>query len=132
MFSPAEYLTNLRQISLINNLVTPRGQLPSIPPIPQLSSTPAAIPVVATVPGVTPSTECNDVISAIAFCPLTIGVATGLAAALILTYLIRKHGQSILAWFRDKKQQFLAAIRNKLLKNRVIGLLPPSQAIVMA
>ncbi len=131
MFSPAEYLTNLRQISLLNGLVTPRGQLPSIPAIPQIQSAPAGIPVVATVPGVPSPPECADFISAVASSPLTINLAALFAAGLILTFLIKKYGPSILGWFRGKMQLLLASIRNKINKERSILLLPASQTVVM-
>lgn len=129
MFSPSEYLTNLNQTSLLSNLVTPQGQLPSIPSIPKMVSAPAGVPVVATVPS---TTECNDFIRSIASSSLTINVAVTLAAALVLTYLIKKHGPNILAWFRDKMQKFLAAIRSKIFNQRVTALLPASHALVMS
>ena len=129
MFSPAEYLTNLRQTSLLSTLVTPQGQLPSIPSIPKMVSTPVGVPVVATVPS---TTECNDLIHFIASSSLTINVAAILAAALIITHFIRKYGPSILAWFRDKMQKFLGAIRDKISKQRIIALLPESHTMVMS
>lgn len=131
MFSPSEYLTNLRQISLLNGLVTPRGQLPTIPPIPQIQSAPSGIPVVATVPGVPSTTECNDLIRAVASSPLAINLASLFAAGLIFTILIKKYGPSILGWFRDKMQRFLASIRSKISKQRS-NLLQPSVCTVVA
>jgi hypothetical protein len=128
MFSPAEYLTNLRQISLLNGLVTPQGQLPSIPSIPKIQSAPAGIPVVATVPT---APECYDIISAVACSPLAINLAALFAAGLIITVFIKKYGPSILAWFRDKMPRFLASIRSKISKQRTVLLLPASQAVVM-
>jgi hypothetical protein len=127
MFSPSEYLTNLRQISLLNGLVTPVGQLPSIPPIPKMESATAGIPVVATVPA---APECHDIISAVASSPLAINLAALFAAGLILTILIKKYGPSILAWFRDKMQRFLASIRSKISKRRS-NLLQPSVCTVV-
>lgn len=129
MFSPSEYLTNLRQISLLNGLVTPQGQLPSIPQIPKIVSTPG-IPVVATVPPI--SGECNDIINAVASSPLTLGIAAAVAGALLLTYLIRKHGATILHWFRSNAQQFITSIKAKLRKQRTIALLPAAQTMVMS
>jgi len=130
MFSPSEYLTNLHQISLLSGLVTPLGQLPSIPQLPKLQSTPGGIPVVATVPPISSTPECNDIISAIASSPLAINLAVGLGAALVLTTLIKAYGPSILAWFRGKMQRFLAAIRSKISKRRT-NLLQPSLQVVM-
>lgn len=130
MFSPSEYLTNLRQISLLNGLVTPQGQLPSIPQIPQMQSAPAGIPVVAAVPGVSSTAECNDLINAVASSSLAINLAALFAAGLILTVLIKKYGPAILAWFRDKMQSFLAAIRSKISKRRS-NLLQPSVCTVV-
>jgi hypothetical protein len=131
MFSPAEYLTNLHQISLLSGLVTPLGQLPSIPQLPKLQSTPGGIPVVATVPGVPSPPECADLITAVAASPLAINLAALFAAGLILTILTKKYGPSILAWFRDKMQRFLASIRSKISKQRSNLLLPASQTVVM-
>ena len=128
MFSPSEYLTNLRQISLLNGLVTPQGQLPSIPQIPKMASVPG-IPVVATVP--TTSGECNDIIQAVASSPLALGLAATVAAALLLTYLIKKHGPTILQWFRSHAQQFITSIKAKLKRQRTIALLPSAQTVVM-
>jgi hypothetical protein len=130
MFSPAEYLTNLHQISLLSGLVTPLGQLPSIPKIPQLQSAPGGIPVVATVPSVPSATECNDIIRAVASSPLAINLAATFTAAFIITILIKKYGPSILGWFRDKMQNFLASIRSKISKRRS-NLLQPSVCTVV-
>jgi hypothetical protein len=130
MFSPSEYLTNLRQISLLNGLVTPQGQLPSIPSIPQMQSAPAGIPVVAAVSGVPSTAECNDLINAVASSSLAINLAALFAAGLILTVLIKKYGPTILTWFRDKMQTFLAAIRSKISKRRS-NLLQPSVCTVV-
>jgi hypothetical protein len=130
MFSPAEYLTNLHQISLLSGLVTPLGQLPSIPKIPQLQSAPGGIPVVATVPPVPSTTECNDIIRAVASSPLAINLAATFTAAFILTIFIKKYGPSILGWFRVKMQQFLATIRSKIRLQRSNLLQPASQAMV--
>jgi hypothetical protein len=130
MFSPAEYLTNLHQISLLSGLVTPLGQLPSIPKIPQLQSAPGGIPVVATVPPVPSTTECNDIIRAVASSPLAINLAATFTAAFIITILIKKYGPSILGWFRVKMQQFLATIRSKIRLQRSNLLQPASQAMV--
>jgi len=132
MFSPSEYLTNLRQISLLNGLVTPSGQLPQIPQIPQMVSGPG-IPVVATVPGVGVSTgECNDFISAVATSPLVLGIAAAVAGALILTHLVRKHGPAVLQWFRQHAHQFITSIKAKIKRRRAAQLLPGTQSVVMA
>jgi len=132
MFSPSEYLTNLRQISLLNGLVTPAGQLPSVPQIPKLVSSPG-IPVVTTVPGIgvsCSSHECNDLIRTVASSPLAIGIAGVVAAALLLTYLVKKHGPAILKWFRQNAKQFVASITAKLKRQRNVYLLPSSQSVV--
>jgi len=131
MFSPAEYLTSLHQISLLSGLVTPLGQLPSIPKIPQIQSAPGGIPVVATVPPVPSTAECNDIIRAVASSSLAINLAATFTAAFMITILIKKYGPSILGWFRVKMQQFLAAIRSKIRRQRSNLLQPASQAMVM-
>lgn len=128
MFSPAEYLTNLRQISLLNNLVTPRGQLPSIPGIPQINAG-AGIPVVATVPPV--GGECNDIIASLATSTISIKIAAILGTALIVSYFIKKYGRTILDGLRDKMQTILVSIKNKIYKQREIYLLAPSQSMVI-
>lgn len=134
MFSPNEYLTNLRQITLLNGLVTPAGQLPSIPQIPKMAHTPG-IPVVTTVPGIGvsgTSQECNDLIRAVASCRLPIVIAGVVAGALLLSYLVRKHGPAVLQWFRQHAQRFVASIRAKIRKHRSLYLLPGTQSVVMA
>lgn len=128
MLSPNEYLTALRQLSLLNNLVAPVGQLPAVPSITAAGSAPA-IPIIAAVPP-TPS-ECGDIISAVASSPLSLGVAAAVAAVLLLTYLIRKHGPHIMQWFRNNAQQFVARIRAKLKQKRTTYLLPAAQTLVM-
>jgi len=131
MFSPSEYLTNLRQISLLNGLVTPQGQLPSIPQIPQIPSAPGGIPVVAVVGSPTNGTECNDLISAVASSSLVINLAAVFAAGLIITFLIKRYGPHILGWFRSKMHQFLAALRCRIKNKRSNLLQPASCAVVM-
>lgn len=134
MFSPSEYLTNLRQITLLNGLVTPLGQMPQIPQIPKMVSG-SGIPVVTTVPGVginAGGQECNDIIQAVAASPLALGIAGAVAGAIILTYLVRKHGPAILKWFRQHTQQFIASIKAKLRRQRSVYLLSGSQSVVMA
>lgn len=128
MFSPSEYLTNLRQITLLNGLVTPQGQLPAVPQVPKIVSTPG-IPVVATIHPITG--QCNDIIRTVASSPLALGVAAAVAGALVLTFLIKKHGAAILQWFRSHAQQFLSSIKAKLKKQRTVALLPPAQTLVM-
>lgn len=128
MFSPAEYLTNLRQISLLNNLVTPRGQLPAIPPIPQINAG-AGIPVVATVPPA--GGECNDMIASLVTSPISIKLAAILGTALIVTYFIKKYGRTILDGLRGKIQHILASIENKIRKQRTVYLLAPAQSMVI-
>lgn len=129
MFSPAEYLTNLRQISLINWLVTPPGQMPALPPIPQMSPGVQPIPVVATVP---PSQEqCNDIIAALALAPFSLKIAAIIGTAIILTYLIRKYGPTILASLRGKMSDIVGAIKNKISRRRTVYLLPVSHSVVM-
>lgn len=132
MFSPSEYLTNLRQISLLNGLVTPQGQLPHLPQIPKMVSGPG-IPVVATVPGIGVSTgECNDFIRTAATSPLVLGIAAAVAGALILTHLVRKHGPAVMQWFRQHAQQFIASIKARIKRQRATQLLSGTQSVVMA
>jgi len=128
MFSPAEYLTNLRQISLLNGLVTPRGQLPAIPPIPQMNAA-GPIPVVATV---TPAGgECNDMIGFLAASPLTLKIAAIVGAALILTYLVKKYGRHILPSLRARLKDIVQSIQNKIRNQRPVYLLPVPQSVVL-
>lgn len=131
MFSPSEYLTNLRQISLLNGLVIPRGQLSSIPQIPQMQSAPGGIPVVAVVGFPTNGTECNDFINAVASFPLAINLAALFAAGLIITFLVKRYGPHILGWFRSKMHQFLAVLRCKIRNKRSTLLQPASYAVVL-
>lgn len=129
MFSPSEYLTNLRQISLLNGLVTPRGQLPAIPPIPQMAPGVGPIPVVATVPA--SQEQCNDMIALLAGSTVALKIAAIIGAALILTYLVRKYGRTILTSLRSKIQDIVLAIQNKISRQRSVSLLPVSQTVVM-
>ena len=134
MFSPNEYLTNLRQITLLNGLVTPPGQLPSIPQIPKMVHS-QGIPVVTTVPGIGVSgnsQECYDMIRSVAMSPLAISIAGAVAGALLLTHLVRKHGPAVLQWFRQHAQQFIASIKAKIKRQRATQLLPGTQSVVMA
>jgi hypothetical protein len=128
MFSPAEYLTNLRQISLLNGLVTPRGQLPSIPAIPQINAG-VGIPVVATVPPV--GGECNDILASLASSTISIKIAAILGTVLIVSYFIKKYGRTILDGLRGKIQHILASIEDKIRKQRTVYLLAPAQSMVI-
>jgi hypothetical protein len=130
MFSPAEYLTNLRQISLLNGLVTPRGQLPTIPAIPQVNGAGGVIPVVATVPPA--GTECNDIITSLANSTISIRIAAIVGTALIVAYFIKKYGRTILAGLRGKIQHILASIESKIWKQRTVYLLAPAQSLVIS
>jgi hypothetical protein len=117
MFSPAEYLTNLNQISLLNGLVIPFKPIgPSIP-------------VVATVP---PGAEqCNDVISFLAASPIGLKTAAIIGAAIILTYLIKKYGRTILTSLQSRIKDIVLAIQQKINRQRTVQLLPVSQTVVM-
>jgi len=128
MFSPSEYLTNLRQISLLNGLVTPRGQMPAIPPIPQMNVGPG-IPVVATVPPA--GGECNDMIGFLATSSLGLKIAAIVGTALIVAYFVKKYGKTILTGLRGKIQQILASIENKIRKQRTVYLLAPAPSMVI-
>jgi len=129
MFSPAEYLTNLRQISLLNGLVTPRGQLPAIPPIPQMSPGVGPIPVVATVPA--SQEQCNDMIAMLAGSTVALKIAAIIGAALLVTYLIKKYGRTILTALQSRMKEIVLAIQNKISRQRSVYLLPVSQTVVM-
>jgi hypothetical protein len=134
MFSPSEYLTNLRQLTLLNGLVTPPGQLASIPQIPKLVSN-SGVPVVTAVPGVGltgTSHECNDLIRSLALSPLAISIAGAVAGALILMHLVKKYGPAVMQWFRRNAHQFIASIKAKLKKQRTTYLLTGNQFLVMA
>lgn len=128
MFSPAEYLTNLNQMVLLQGLVTPRGQLPQIPSMPKMSGT-IGIPVITTVPST--FEQCNDLIQTIGSSPLVLGLAASLASGLILYYLVKKHGPVILQWIRKNMYQFVASIKRRLRLQRKLHLLPGSQSVVM-
>lgn len=128
MFSPSEYLTNLRQISLLNGLVTPRGQMPAIPPIPTMTPG-VGIPVVATVPPV--QGECNDMLAFLVTSSLSIKVAAIIGTALIVAYLVKKYGKSILVSLRSKIKEILVSIENKFRKQRSVYLITPTQSVVM-
>lgn len=129
MFSPAEYLTNLRQISLINRLVTPPGQMPALPPLPQMSPGAGPIPIVATVP--ISQEQCNDIIAALALTPFSLKIAAIIGAAILLTYLIRKHGPTILASLRSKMSDIVVAIKNKISRQRTVYLFPVPESVVL-
>ena len=130
MFSPAEYLTNLRQVSLLNSLVTPWGQLPAIPAIPQVNGAGGVIPVVA---AVSPTTgECYDMITSLANSTISIKIAAIVGTALIVAYFIKKYGRTILAGLRSKIQHILASIESKIWKQRTVYLLAPAQSMVIS
>lgn len=129
MFSPAEYLTNLRQISLLNSFFTPVGQFPAIPAIPQMSSGAATVPLVSTVP--VSQEQCNDIITFLAVTPIGLKVAAVVGAALILTYLIRKYGSTILTALRSRMKEIVVALQNKISRQRSVYLLPSSHTVVM-
>ena len=119
MFSPTEYLTQLNQISLLNQIHN--------------LGRPSQIPVVTAVPAIGYSGgECNDLIRAVALSPLTIGIAGAVAGALLLTHLVRKHGPAVLKWFRQHAQQFIASIKAKIKRQRATQLLTGTQFVVMA
>ena len=119
MFSPTEYLTQLNQISLLNQIHN--------------LGRPSQIPVVTAVPAIGYSGgECNDLIQAVALSPLTIGIAGAVAGALLLTHLVRKHGPAVLQWFRQHAQQFIASIKAKIKRQRATQLLPGTHSVVMA
>lgn len=119
MFSPAEYLTNLNQISLLNGLVIPfRPVGPSIP-------------VVATVPPAAGAEQCGDMLSFLATSPIGLKAAAIIGAALILTYLVKKYGKTILTALRSRMHEIVVAVQQKISKQRQVQLLPISQTVVM-
>lgn len=121
-------------MTLLNGLVTPPGQLPSIPQIPKMVNS-VGIPVVTAVPGIGLNgtcQECNDLIRSIALSPIAIGIAGAIAGAIILTHLVKKYGPAVLQWFRQNTQQFIASIKAKIKRQRATQLLPGTQSVVMA
>jgi len=127
MFSPIEYLNTLNQISLLNGLVTPALGLTKTAGT--SASIPAGIPVVTTVP-VAPE-QCNDMISWLAGSGLSLKVAVIFATALIVAYLIKKYGKTVLTAIRSKIQHILSSIENKIRKQRSVYLLAPAQSVVL-
>lgn len=114
MFSPAEYLTNLNQIGLLSTLAIP---------------TRGSVPVAATVPAI--HDQCNDVLASLAISTLSIKVAAIVATALIIVYLVKKYGKSILASLRTKIKHILASLENKFRKQRSVYLIAPTQSVVI-
>ena len=125
MFSPSEYLTNLHQAQLLNQLVTPVGQLPRIP---FMRSNEAAIPVVTAVPTVG---ACGDIIAAVGGTSLLLKAAAVLAGGLIITYFIKKYGSSVMTWFRSNMDQFIASVSRKLSWYRRGSLVPAVATVVV-
>lgn len=117
MFSPAEYLTNLNQASLLNGLVIPFKPVGN------------SIPVVATVPA--SQEQCADMFNFLAASPLGIKAAAIIAAAFLVTYFIKRYGRTILTALRSRMKEIVLALQNKISRQRSVYLLPASQTMVM-
>lgn len=87
------------------------------------------IPVVATVPAT--QEQCNDMIALLAGSTVALKIAAIVGTALILTYLVRKYGKTILASMRSKIKDIVIAIQSKINRQRSVSLLPVSQTVVM-
>ena len=136
MFSPAEYLTNLRQIALLNRIFIPPVNLPAAAQVPTAAT--SQIPVIATVPGISStetSNQCSDFIAHLITTnniqQLTLSAAATVITTLVIIYYIKKHGKNILSWFKQNYQMLLTSIKRKLLKQPVY-LLPSPTAVAFS
>lgn len=142
MISSAEYLTNLRQAALLNNMLIPPITFPVA-----TGSMGSSIPLAATVPFATQPEHqqaCADLAgnllgsltAAFATIPQLAQVAIGTAALIIAikvtAHYVAKYGPGVLSWFKRHAHQFLSAIGRLLQQKRMQHLLPAAQTIVVA
>lgn len=75
--------------------------------------------------------QCNDLFNFVAASPIGIKGAAIIATALLVTYLIRKYGSTILTALRSRMKEIVVAVQKKISRQRSVYLLPSSQTVVM-